>query len=129
MLNNSVEFTKHCNYINKIYSNITEKTCNVLNKSKLKFAKPNSSWYIFVNFSNYEKQLNVLNIRNSRELSSYILDKFGIVNVAGEYFNYPGLNIRFSLVGIDLKNIDNENKIFMHMLEGFKKLINFLNKL
>ena len=118
MLANQELFHKHCKLNNNIYSKIVNTTNFILKKSKLKFIKPNAAWYIFVNFSNYEIQLRKYNIKNSYDLTNYLMNKFGIICVAGESFNVNGLNIRFSLV-------DKINNI----IDGMNILVKFLNQL
>ena len=134
MLNNKSLFTKHCNYNNKVYKHIVCNLCKILDKSKIKFVKPTSAWYIFANFSNYKKSLENLGVTNSYELNSLFLNKIGIISVPGECFNISGLNLRFSLIDIDTDNIFLINELinttcYSKMIEGFTKLINFLNNI
>jgi aspartate/methionine/tyrosine aminotransferase len=97
-----------------------------LDKSKIKYVKPTAAWYVFINFDNYKDKLN---INSSYELSEYFLDKFGIVSVAGECFNYPGLNLRLSLVDININELDNYDIAFSHMIEGFNIMVDHLNSI
>jgi aspartate aminotransferase len=134
MLNNKSLFTKHCNFNNKVYKHIVDNLCLILDKSKIKFVKPTSAWYIFANFSNYKKNLEKLGVTNSYELNSLLLNKIGIICVPGECFNTSGLNLRFSLIDIDIDNIFLMNEMinitcYPKMIEGFTKLVNFLNNL
>ncbi len=134
MLNNKSLFTKHCNFNNKVYKHIVANLCEILYKSKIKFAKPTSAWYIFANFSNYKNKFEKISVTNSYELSSLLLNEIGIISVPGECFNTSGLNLRFSLVDIDIDNIFVMNEMinitcYPKMIEGFTKLVNFLNNL
>ena len=52
MLKNDKEMTKFFEYNNNVYKLISKKCCDILAKSKLKFIRPVSAWYIFVDFSN-----------------------------------------------------------------------------
>jgi len=108
------------------YKLVSDDICSMLSKSNIRFFTPESSWYIFANFDNYSNQLKKINVNNSFELSNLLINKFGIVTVAGEAFNCKGLNLRFSLVDIEFKgrffNIDN-------MKKGFNILINFFDNL
>ena len=134
MLNNKSLFDKHCNFNNKVYKHIVTNLCKILDKSNIKYVKPTSAWYIFANFSNYKNKFEKIGVTNSYELSSILLNKIGIISVPGECFNTSGLNLRFSLVDIDIDNIFLINEIinttyYPKMIEGFTKLINFLNNL
>lgn len=135
MLKNKIVFEKHCQFINKIYLHVAEKTKNILSKSNLKFIPTQSSWYIFLDFSHYTKQLNKLGIYNSIELCHYLIEKIGLISVAGKHFNVNTLTIRVSLVSLDLDYIDyanyefNREKIFSHMQEGFEMLISLLDNI
>ena len=134
MLNNKSLFDKHCNFNNKVYKHIVTNLCKILDKSNIKYVKPTSAWYIFANFSNYKNKFEKIGVTNSYELSSILLNKIGIISVPGECFNTSGLNLRFSFVDIDIDNIFLINEIinttyYPKMIEGFTKLINFLNNL
>lgn len=118
MLANKKLFYEHCLLNNNHYIKIVDTVCLILEKTKLKFIKPEAAWYIFPNFSNYKEQLKKLNINNSYELTSYLMNEFGIVGVPGESFNVKGLNIRFSLVD-KIENI----------IDGMNILVKFLDEL
>lgn len=125
MYNNREEMKKFFDYNNRIYKLVSKRCCDILEKSKLKFIRPESSWYIFVDFSEYQDKLLKLNITNSIELGDCLINKLGIVTVAGEHFSSDKLTLRFSLVDIDLSNI-NTILISQRIEEGLKKLIEFL---
>jgi aspartate aminotransferase len=134
MLNNKPLFTRHCNFNNKVYKHIVANLCKILDLSEIKFVKPTSAWYIFANFSNYKNKFEKIGVTNSYELSSLLLNKIGIISVSGECFNTSGLNLRFALVDIDIDNIFLINEMinitcYPKMIEGFTKLVNFLNNL
>lgn len=109
-----------------IYRKVSDEICLILNKSKIKFFTPESSWYIFANFDNYIEELKKININNSFELSNLLINELGIITVAGGAFSCKGLNLRFSLVDIEFKG-----KIFNinNMKKGFQILIDFFNNL
>ena len=115
----------------QIYKFLSDKICKILNETKLEFLKPNSCWYIFLNFRNYEEKLRLKNINNSEDLNLYLINTFGFVSVPGSAFNVKGLNIRISLVDFDIKindyNIQSLN--IKRMIEGINVLKNFLNNL
>ena len=86
--------------------------CDILSKSNIKYITPNSSWYIFLNFDNYKDKLNNIGCYSSYDLSLLLINKCGIINVAGESFNVKGLNIRLSFVDFTLNNdIFKENTV------------------
>ena len=126
ILKNTDIINNHCKYQNNIYSTLVSKVCNILDKSNLKYVKPNAAWYIFINFDYYKEKITV---DNSIKLNNFLLDKFGIVGVAGECFNSKGLNIRFSLVEIDTNNLDDFDLAFKKILEGFNILVKYFNSL
>lgn len=126
MLKNEIEHNQFCYKNNKIFKSVTDDIDVILKTSKLKYIKPKSAWYIYVDFSNYSEQLEKLGISNSFDLSKYLINTIGLINVAGENFESPGLNIRFSLIDIKVKqsivNID-------HLKEGFQKLVDLISSL
>ena len=67
--------------LKNIYSYISGKVVELLQNTNIKFIQPQSSWYLFLNFENYRKQLSSLNITDSEELSTYLLNNFGIICV------------------------------------------------
>jgi len=127
MLLNNDEHKNHYIQSSKIYNNIANEICSILNKSDLIYVKPNAAWYILINFENYKKELNFINIFDGKDLSIFLLNKLKILTVSGESFNINGLNLRFSF--IDFKyNLDQKEKIdISNMLEGMNKLVNYLN--
>lgn len=135
MLRNNTEFVNHCNLNNKIYKFVVNRTNDILSKSKLKYIKPESSWYIFLDFSNYAILLKKIGIENSIQLCNFIINKIGLVSVAGKHFNVNTLTLRVSLISVDLtcinyvnQNFDKE-KLFLHMEEGFNKLVELLKNM
>ena len=117
-------FNNHCKKIRFIFKEVVNKCCEILDSSKIKYIKPTSSWYIFLNFSNYEDILKSLNINDSYELSYYLINKIGMVNVAGECFNIKGYNIRLSLIDLTYENniLDYNNIIIVinNLIKLFK---------
>ena len=113
----------------KVYNFISEEICKLLDSTKLKFVKPNAAWYILINFDSYKKELNKLNIYTGTDLSTYLLEKWSILTVAGDPFNIQGLNLRLSFV--DFKyTLDQKEKLdISNMTKGITILCNFLNKI
>lgn len=125
MLKNKKELTDFFEYNNNVYKLISKKCCDILSKSKLKFIRPMSAWYIFVDFSNYQEELSKLNIKSSVELNNYLTEQFGIITVSGNNFSSNKLTLRFSLVDLNF----NEKNISINIEKGLKKLITFLKEL
>ena len=62
---------------------------------------PEAAWYIWMDFKNYEQKLSDLNITTSAQLTTYLVETFGIVVVAGDAFGVDGLTCRYSYIDID----------------------------
>ena len=88
-----------------------EAAMDILKETPLLFAKPTSSWYIFVDFSNAMGKMKI-----QISLQMFLVNKLGIVCLGGEHFGYQHGFIRFS--------IKNENS-----LEGLRVLKNYLDTL
>ena len=125
MLKNTELFNNHCKMSINIYKYISEEICGILLQSKIKFIPPNSSWYIFLDFSNYKQKLSNKGVNNSYDLSKLLINEIGIVCVPGENFNLDGLYLRFSL--IDFEILENIN--LTKMKEGIYKLLELLKSL
>ena len=112
---------------NEIFKNNMNIICNTINnlqnkkERKIRYTNPNSSWYIFLNFIEYEEELKKLNINDSKDLSTYLLNNHGIVTVPGVYFNTTELSIRLSLIDFD------ENLDISRMIEGLNELFKFID--
>lgn len=132
MLKNRELFNNHCELSIKIYKYISGEICDILQKSKIKFISPNSSWYIFLNFSEYKTQLLNKNVHNSYELSELLISKIGIISVPGQNFNINELCLRFSLIDFKINDMNNliiENIDITKMKEGIYKLLELLESL
>tara|TARA_B100001123_G_C15250897_1_gene1002740 strand:+ start:422 stop:1618 length:1197 start_codon:yes stop_codon:yes gene_type:complete len=132
MLKNKELFNNHCELSIKIYKYISGEICDILQKSKIKFILPNSSWYIFLNFSEYKTQLLNKNVYNSYELSELLISKIGIISVPGQNFNINELCLRFSLIDFKINDMNNliiENIDITKMKEGIYKLLELLESL
>ena len=92
---------------NQIFKTNTHAICNLIDTlqnnstKKIKYADPNSAWYIMLCFVDYIEELKSKNIYTSSELSNYLLETYGIVTVAGDSFNTDEMSIRLSLVDFD----------------------------
>lgn len=145
MLNNEIILNEFFNFNNIIYKFIVEEIDKILKKSKIKYVKPNSSWYIFLNFDNYTEIFKRKNIENSYDLCKFLLDELSILCVAGESFNIQGLNLRFSLIDININELykydnpylnanlslimEKDRLIIKKIIDGITLLVNYLNEL
>jgi len=129
MIANEEEFQQNNKYANNIFKYISNEACKILDTSKLLYIKPQSSWYIFINFRNYEKKLRKININDSYTLSEFLKNKFGIITVPGICFSNYEITLRLSLVDINV-NINMHHINFLkNIKEGLFVLINFLSKI
>ena len=130
MLNNQKLFIENCNYTKKIFSWIIDEICILIDNSgcRFRYVKPNSSWYMFINFDNYKEELLKINISDSYQLSEYLANTYGIIAVAGQSFNVSGLHLRFALVDIDVNKLPTK-EAYTNIFSGFKLLIKFFKGL
>ena len=73
-----------------------------------------------------------INITDSYMLSNYLIDSIGLVSVPGEEFNYGGLNLRLSLIEIDIDILNDTgdiNRSIYKMKIGLKKLCELLSEI
>jgi len=125
MLKNKQLFNKHCDMSIEFFKNISNKVCEILKTTKIKFIKPNSCWYIFLNFSNYKNVLKKYNIKNSDDLCMYLINTIGFVTVPGSSFNSEGINLRLSFVDFDL-TIDKDG---IKIIKGINEMVYLLKNL
>ena len=132
MLRNKDLFTSHCEVSVKIYRYISGEICNILRSSKIRFIPPNSSWYVFLNFSEYEQRLSEKGIHTSYELSELLVNEIGMVCVPGANFNIDGLYLRISLVDFEIPDMSDlvvEDINITKMIEGMEKLIGLVESM
>ncbi len=128
-LKNKKEISSYYNLLNFIYKKCVEITCEMLDKTELKYIRPKGAWYIFLNFNNYKSRLKNINLSKSSELCNYLIEKYGLVSVGGNKFSTPGLNLRLSLIDFDIDNLEDQNKIYSKIIDGINILIKFLNNI
>jgi len=137
MFQNHKIFQNHCDTTKRIFSQIIQAVDDILESTNLDYIKPTGAWYMFIGFEKYKKQLEKkYGIQSSIQLSEYLINTLGIVTVPGEAFNKSGMNLRFSLVDIDVKKITfdkTNNKLnpeaYDKITKGFRLIIQFLDKL
>ena len=106
MLNSYLEFSKHKKYMNNYIEHnreIFKSNQMAIQKKLIEIGLPcsygQSSWYLMVNFMEFEKFLLGLNIKTSDELQSYLTENLGIITVSGTNFKCTeNFSLRFSLV-------------------------------
>jgi len=82
-----------------------------LKGTKLELTESNGAWYVLINFDNYKDKMENLGIKNSNQLSKYLIKNLKIIMVAGENFGIEEhLILRYSY--IDLKDIDIEEMTY-----------------
>ena len=129
MLLNTDAVVTHCKLNNSIYKHISTELCSILSESKITFIKPNSAWYVFLNFDNYKERLLLKNCKTGIDLSVLLIDECGIINVAGDYFNVSGLNIRLSFVDFEVHGVDICDIDISRMKDGLKALIRYVDSI
>jgi len=132
MLQNQELFASHCEQSSLIYKYIANEICDILQSSKIRFSRPDSSWYIFLNLSEYKTGLLNKGIRTSYELSEFLINEIGFVGVPGESFNITGFNLRISLVDFKVSDIHHvivEDIDLTTMKKGITTLVVLLDSL
>ena len=84
---------------------------------------------MLISFDNYADKLSLLGIHDSIALSSFLLQNIGILTVAGQYFNYTGLSLRFSFIDFNHDDASGTNVNIDKMLKGIGLLADFLKSL
>lgn len=107
------EKSDYFNNMREHYNMMHQKIINKIKNSNIIYSKPGGSWYILLDFRNYNYFLKANNINTSNELMFHLINKFGIITVSGEAFGSKELCLRISLV--------NEK-----ILEGIDILLNWL---
>lgn len=127
-LENNIEIENHIIKTKKIFSIVMNYVYTKLkNNTNLIIVKPNSSWYIFLDFSNYIEQFKKINIYNSIDLTNTLQNK-GFICVPGIKFGYKNISVRLSCVDIDIKKLDKEfTEYGKNIKEGIDILIYFLS--
>lgn len=113
-LQDKSEFNNICLQTRTIFKAMIEKVCLLLDKTDVKYIKPKSAWYIFLDFENYRSKLENIGIKNNNDLNYYLLNK-GFISVGGNNFGHNTLSCRVSLV--DLAEYENGIKYLIKILE------------
>ena len=132
MLSNSQLYQDYSQKTTQLFSYILNQLLPTLENTELLYSQTNSSWYSFIDFSNYQEKLSLKNINTSIELADYLLHNYGIVCVAGTYFNHHSLSIRLSFVDFEFDfEIDGpiEQVDLTKMKQGLQLLVTFVKSL
>lgn len=124
-----------------IYKLIGEQCYNILSKkTQLLLVKPEATWHMFLDFSNYKIKLNKIGIYTSKDLVYQLINDIGFVSVPGISFSSEKMTIRFSYTDLNKNLINDKFKsiyiipllqtyLFTKILDGLNVLINWLDKL
>ena len=146
-LSNVTDMNKHFVQSRNIFETITNNVYYYLQQNtKLLMVKPQSSWYLYLDFENYKTKLKKLGIENNIQLSDYLIDNLYILNIPGTHCgDNDHLTIRLSLVDINIietnitvksQNLENpiekpsfiwDDMRLLKMCEILSKWLNVLN--
>lgn len=103
-LSNVTDMNKHFVQSRNIFETITNNVYYYLQQNtKLLMVKPQSSWYLYLDFENYKTKLKKIGIENNIQLSDYLIDNLYILNIPGTHCgDNDHLTIRLSLVDINI---------------------------
>jgi aspartate aminotransferase len=133
VLNNYELMNKICNDTKNVFSLIIQEVCECIDSSKCKdkilYVYPQAAWYLFLNFDRYKSSLIKQGIHNGVELQEFLLNKYGLVTVAGINFNVSGFHLRLSLVDITID--DHTGLLLNHckIKEGIQLLLEYFENL
>ena len=104
--------------INRICKQALTLSLSYLKNTSLTYIIPNSSWYIYVDYSYYRDKLLKLDISNNNQLAAFLLKEHGIVVVSGISFGDTSDCLRLSIVSLNKENIrwNNDKMIWTHEL-------------
>ena len=94
--------------------------------TKIRVIKPSAAWYLFLNFDNYSDLLLENGIETSDQLCEDLMNKKGVITVAGCYFSDTKLSLRYSFVDIQKVNGIYD---YSRCLMGLHKINEYLNEL
>jgi aspartate/methionine/tyrosine aminotransferase len=126
ILQNAEVCANHANNTIKLFSGIFDEMLPILDETRLCFVKPNAAWYVFIDFENYRTFFESIGVRDSIDLSTHLLSKFGIVTVAAQHFQHNSFSLRFSLVDFTFDFENGSSVDISHMKKGFCILRDYL---
>ena len=119
----SDEILNMMDFQRNMFSELGEYVWTRLISMNIVCSTPEAAWYIWMDFKNYKEKLEKLNITSSTQLTTYLIETFGIVLVAGDAFGVDGLTCRYSYIDIDF---DIEKKTYE--FDRIKDCMNILEK-
>ena len=137
----NTDINQHIEISTKIYKTVVQYAYQKLkNETNLKIPHPKGAYYIYPDFSQYEKTLLEIGIKNSEQLSHYLLDKYHVATLPSTPFGMSKKQffLRLALVDFDGNKAMNEWKSFTvkkldyyapRVVEGINKIIEFLSDL
>ena len=113
----------HLDDIRQVFKKNRDLVDSLLKTSKLKYVKPNCSWYFFIDFVEYSDKLKAHNLDTSQKIVQW-LARHGVICVAGSTFRNKELTVRLSIVDftIDDSYPEIESKISTN-IEALIKLV------
>jgi len=126
ILQNTEVCANNANNTIKLFSGIFDEMLPILDDTRLRFVKPNAAWYVFIDFENYRTFFESIGVRDSIDLSTHLLSKFGIVTVAAQHFQHNSFSLRFSLVDFTFDFENGSSVDISHMKKGFCILRDYL---
>jgi aspartate aminotransferase len=115
-----------------------------LTKENINCSKPEGGFYVLIDFENFRKEINDLNIKNSTDLANYLLTEYKVALLPGTdfYFNPDEIIFRLAYVDFDGKKaleavlenkVDLDNSFISNyapnIIMGVQKLIDFVKSL
>ena len=98
----TTRWDSHLDDIRQVFKNNRDLVDSLLKTSKLKYIKPNSKWYFFVDFVEYSDKLKAHNIDTSQKIVQWLI-KNGVICVRiGSTFRNNDLTVRLSIVDFTL---------------------------
>ena len=132
------DINEHITMSKKVYQTVEEYAYKLLTQeTDLLIPKPKGAYYMFPLFQNYAEELKSIKIKNSEQLSHYLLDKYHVATLPSTPFgmNKRDLFLRLALVDFDGEKVMKEWKQFNEktlpdyaprVVQGLEKIIQFL---
>ena len=115
-----VEIIKYLVFQREVFTDLKRKIITELENTDLVISESNAAWYMLINFDAYRDKMLKLGIKNSGDLSKYLINKLKIIMVSGDNFGIDeNLVLRYSY--IDLKDVNLED--FSYNFENISLLI------
>lgn len=98
--------------------------------SGIEVSEAHGAWYVLLDFSKFTSALNVLDIRTSPDLATYLAENERVVLIPGSEFGFDedDLYVRFSYVDLSIVVNEDETKTVddVRILQLCEKLVKFV---